>query len=331
MTADPFREKIDELLQRARVLLRRTLMGKLEEVAQQGRDFEEVDLEELQEEMVEQLLPLREELEEAAALTYPTQGTERDKARRQATETFQNALKALVQKEMGAQRHTMILRKKQSFDLICATWFDSGYKNRTSYSEIQDKLGIPKVGISRCISELSEDDLLDQVNGVYEPSEDGLRLWAEQKGIVLTPETVLLLPLSTVAAGMSVTEAEEIVAGTHDSERTYPVFFRDHPRNPEELFVLRVDGDSMRDAHILHGDLLLVSRFPGGWPSNGQMTIAGIRMPNQTLDLTVKHFYRAAKERIELRPANPDYTSIFADEEDVLIFGTPIRVIRELE
>ena len=71
---------------------------------------------------------------------------------------------------------------------------------------------------------------------------------------------------------------------------------------PEGAFLLRVEGDSMQNAHILDGDYVLVR--PDKTASNGEIVVAMIED-----EATVKRFYRK-KNSVELRPENPAYAPI---------------------
>jgi repressor LexA len=71
---------------------------------------------------------------------------------------------------------------------------------------------------------------------------------------------------------------------------------------PEGAFLLRIQGESMRDAHILDGDLVLVE--PRQTAANGEIVVALIDD-----EATVKRFYRLP-DGIELRPENPAFHPI---------------------
>jgi repressor LexA len=92
----------------------------------------------------------------------------------------------------------------------------------------------------------------------------------------------------------------------------------------EGMFLLRVAGDSMKDAAILDGDLVLVRPQP--FVEQGQ--IAVVLIGNEA---TVKRFYRHGS-RIELHPENPDFQPILCSESDdeVRVLGRVTAVFREL-
>lgn len=91
----------------------------------------------------------------------------------------------------------------------------------------------------------------------------------------------------------------------------------------EDLFMLQVKGDSMVDAGILEGDMVVVARQE--WARNGEIVVA--LLPDETLEggATVKRFYRQG-DRIRLQPENARLQPIFTRE--VRILGRVVGVIR---
>ena len=89
-----------------------------------------------------------------------------------------------------------------------------------------------------------------------------------------------------------------------------------------ETYVLRVQGDSMLQDHVLDGDYVIVERR--SWAGNGEMVVALIRNEEATL----KRFRREG-DRIRLEPANPAYQAIVLDEQDVIIQGIVIGILRK--
>jgi repressor LexA len=83
---------------------------------------------------------------------------------------------------------------------------------------------------------------------------------------------------------------------------------------------LRVRGDSMRDAGILAGDLVIVR--PGQDAANGEIVVALIGD-----EATVKRYYREA-DAIRLQPENPAYEPIVTREVELL--GRVIGVFRKV-
>jgi repressor LexA len=92
----------------------------------------------------------------------------------------------------------------------------------------------------------------------------------------------------------------------------------------QNLFALRVRGDSMRDAAILDGDLAIC--VPRQFASNGEIVVAIVR--NE--EATVKRFF-LRKNRIELRPENPGFKPMFFDFDEVLVQGKVIGIQRAVD
>ncbi len=77
-----------------------------------------------------------------------------------------------------------------------------------------------------------------------------------------------------------------------------------------ETFALTVRGDSMVNAGILDGDIIIVQRTPVA--EDGQIVVALLGD-----EATCKRFYRDGR-RIRLQPENDAYAPIYADEVQIL-------------
>lgn len=86
------------------------------------------------------------------------------------------------------------------------------------------------------------------------------------------------------------------------------------------LFLLKVQGDSMIDAGILDGDMVVVDKRETA--DNGEIVVAMIED-----EATVKRFYRE-QDKIRLQPENKNYEPIIV-REDVSIVGKVIGLIRD--
>ena len=86
----------------------------------------------------------------------------------------------------------------------------------------------------------------------------------------------------------------------------------------QELFALRVNGDSMINAGILDGDIVVVRLQQAA--DNGDIVVA--RMGEEA---TVKRFYRE-KDAIRLQPENPSMAPIYST--DVEICGKVVALVR---
>ena len=120
--------------------------------------------------------------------------------------------------------------------------------------------------------------------------------------------------LGRVAAGKPVLSEENI-------EASVPL-----PREwtgSGETFLLKVQGDSMRDAHIFDGDLVLVKVQREALP--GEIVVAMVED-----EVTVKRFQMEDKT-VVLRPENEDFAPIrIGKEQRFRILGKVIGVFRKL-
>ena len=97
---------------------------------------------------------------------------------------------------------------------------------------------------------------------------------------------------------------------------------------PETLrgdFLLRVRGESMIDAGILDGDIVVVRRAQDA--RNGEIVVALAGDDETAEDATVKTFYKE-KGRIRLQPENAALEPIYAGHVEIL--GKVVGVFREL-
>jgi len=94
----------------------------------------------------------------------------------------------------------------------------------------------------------------------------------------------------------------------------------------EGMFLLRVRGDSMIDAHVMDGDLALIRPQPE--VASGDM--AAVLIGDEA---TLKYFHKE-KNAIRLQPANPRYEPIVIKQKDaaqVRIIGKVVGVMRKME
>jgi len=90
--------------------------------------------------------------------------------------------------------------------------------------------------------------------------------------------------------------------------------------NPDATFLLRVSGDSMSEAGILPGDMVIVDR--GQTPKGGDIVIAEVDG-----QWTMKYL-RKRGESVTLIPANPKYKPI-KPKSELKIAGVVTAVVRK--
>jgi repressor LexA len=97
------------------------------------------------------------------------------------------------------------------------------------------------------------------------------------------------------------------------------------PATTKGDFLLRVKGESMIEAGILDGDLVIVQRAQDA--RNGEIVVALAGDDESADEATVKTFYRE-KGRVRLQPENASMDPIYAAH--VQILGRVVGVFREL-
>jgi len=101
---------------------------------------------------------------------------------------------------------------------------------------------------------------------------------------------------------------------------------RDIIREQEGLYALEVRGNSMVDALVNDGDIVVMKHQKEA--NNGEMVAVWLKDKEET---TLKRFYyEKSKRRVRLQPANPTMEPIYADPANVEIQGKVILVLRRL-
>jgi repressor LexA len=97
-------------------------------------------------------------------------------------------------------------------------------------------------------------------------------------------------------------------------------------REVSDLFALEVSGDSMIDAMINDGDIVVMKKAQSA--NNGEMVAVWLDDKDET---TLKYFYKEPN-RIRLQPANPSMGPIYIDNPKSLrIMGKVVMVIRQIK
>lgn len=130
------------------------------------------------------------------------------------------------------------------------------------------------------------------------------------RAIRVPGENVARVPLlGRVTAGKPILAVEEVEDYVPYSGGGY---------QPGELFALRVVGDSMINAGILNGDIVIVRKTPTA--ENGEIVVALIGD-----EATVKRLYRE-NGHIRLQPENDAYEPIIVNE--AIVLGKVISLLR---
>lgn len=150
-----------------------------------------------------------------------------------------------------------------------------------------------------------------------------LKAMAESGQIILTEglNRAIRLPgrgsvsvplVGTVAAGIPILATQNI--------ESYLPISSDTARG-RDLFALRIQGESMMNAAILPGDIVVVEQAPTA--ENGQIVVAMVED-----EATVKRYFKEGGAH-RLQPENDAFEPLILDEVDIL--GRVISVVRYLE
>jgi len=134
-------------------------------------------------------------------------------------------------------------------------------------------------------------------------------------GAAISTRPVANVPLlGSVAAGTGVLAEENI-------EEVLPI--AEDLTGPGQLFMLRVRGDSMIEAGIFDGDLVVVRSQPEA--NEGEIVVAGINDEEATVKT-----YRRQGTKVLLVPSNPAFEVMSFDANEVTIYGKVVTVLRRL-
>ena len=149
--------------------------------------------------------------------------------------------------------------------------------------------------------------------------EKGFISWQEGKArtMKLVEEVFTGIPiLGSVAAGGLVESYSDLRESLDISE----IF------NKKEVFALTVNGDSMIEAYIAHGDMVLMEKIKDSYSlRNGEIVSALV----PGLGTTLKYFFKR-ENKIYLEAANPSYKPIILDLDQVEIQGKLVAVWRKI-
>lgn len=146
----------------------------------------------------------------------------------------------------------------------------------------------------------------------YIQKESGKSRTLRIDSILAEPQRTVRVPiLGKIAAGMPILAIEN-----HEGYIDFPVMNRSYQAN--QLFALRVRGESMIEAGILEGDIIIVRKE--NIAENGDIVVALVGD-----EATVKTFYRE-DGRFRLQPENSAMAPIIVD--DVYILGRVVSVLR---
>lgn len=147
----------------------------------------------------------------------------------------------------------------------------------------------------------------------------GIKLMGEASDVP-SVETLRIPVLGRIAAGepMPVPGSDFAILGDEVIELTRELL----PVDDKNVFALQVRGNSMVDAMIGDGDIVVMQQRQKA--DNGDLVAVWLKDREET---TLKRFY-LEKGKVRLQPANPTMQPIFADPKNVEVQGRVVLVIR---
>jgi repressor LexA len=220
----------------------------------------------------------------------------------------------MVRKSKGlGERHQRILDFLQVYQ--------RANKYPPSIREIGEKTGITSTSVvNYYLDQLEKKGLIERDRKISR----GVRLAGNGSA-----ETVRIPILGPIAAGLPLPELDPNISYMNDSEANAVDIARSLLPSKEKgdgLFALEVKGESMIDAMINDGDIVVLK--PANDARNGEMVAVWLPRDNEA---TLKYFFKE-KDRYRLQPANPTMKPIFIKKSEPLeIKGKVVIVIRRLE
>ena len=221
----------------------------------------------------------------------------------------------MVRKSKGlGERHQRIL------DFLQVYQRENKYP--PSIREIGEKTGITSTSVVNYY--------LDQLEKMGKIERDrkisrGVRL----AGLNGSPDTLRIPILGPIAAGSPIPELDPNITYLMDSEAHAVDIARSllpSKEKGDDLYALEVKGESMIDAMINDGDIVVLK--PTNDARNGEMVAVWLPRDNEA---TLKYFFKE-KDRYRLQPANPTMKPIFIKRTEPLeIKGKVVMVIRRLD
>ena len=196
-------------------------------------------------------------------------------------------------------------RQQEIYDFIKSTLVSRGIP--PTMREIGEKFGIRSTnGVEGHLAALERSGLITRERG----KSRGLSLQTSRHA----PATIPLL--GRVAAGTPVLSPENREGDVMIDLSHFSL------RSGNNLFALKVKGESMKDAHIMDGDTLVVRAQATA--QNGDIVVALTEG-----EATVKRFF-AEKDRVRLQPENSAMKPIYVERGEFRIVGKAVGVLRRI-
>lgn len=200
-------------------------------------------------------------------------------------------------------------RQKEVLDFITRYIDSHGYE--PSYQQIARHLGVAsKGGVARHIKALEAQGLLTRTR------ESG-SFWLDLRPTDSITESVCEIEW------LIVPKTENLAEEWEQKPLFVPKFLIGF-QTPERLRAFRVQNNAMLNEHVCEGDVALIENR--SYARDGDIVVA----LTQNKQVVLKQFFRDGA-RVELRPANSGYVSIFLSADKVTVLGVLRGVLRPFD
>lgn len=206
---------------------------------------------------------------------------------------------------------TVLPERQQRILVAIRDWVvEHGYSPSTR--EISDAVGLKSSSsVSKHLSALEDKGFLKRGTSVTRPMD--VRVFLHETAVAqLSDDSISVPVVGDIAAGTPISAIEHV-----DDVLSLP---RGLVGRGSNVFALRVRGDSMIDAAICDGDMVVIQQAQEAY--SGQIVAAMIDE-----EATVK-VYQRRNGHVFLEPRNPDYPVI--DGDKAVILGIVVSVLRSV-
>ncbi len=221
--------------------------------------------------------------------------------------------------------------------MIFLTKFQEGHGYSPSIRQIGDSINVKSTSlVDYYLNQLVEmgyierEDRISRSIRVLQPITDEFSLPGKVAEMVKSAGNLLSDLVSIPLAGRIVASAPIPMPATdlsyYDAESSVDIARSLLPsKDTSDLFALEVSGDSMVDAMVNDGDIVVMKKAVSA--NNGEMVAVWLDDKDET---TLKYFYKEPT-RIRLQPANPNMGPIYVeDPKSLRIMGKVVLVIRQV-
>jgi len=207
------------------------------------------------------------------------------------------------------------LSERQQKILAFVREFISENRFPPSIRQIGEHVGISSTSVVKYnLDVLERENLIERDREISR----GIRVVADRLA-----EVIQVPLLGRIAAGRPIPVPSSDFA-LFDKEHDSVELTRDIVKDDKGIFALEVQGDSMIDALIHDGDIVVMKSQER--VENGELAAVWLRDEEET---TLKRFYLEGKQ-VRLQPANPTMQPMFFPAENVEVKGKVVCVIRQL-